>query len=182
LVACVHIGEQAETGLYAPLGGGEGRLDLKPDVAVRIAEPRDSARIAELLEQLGYPMHPAVIQEKLSSLAEGPIDRILVAEIGGQVVGVTSFHITPLLHEEREAGRVTALVVDREFRGHGIGTLLLYAAEEWAWSCGCTRVEVTSGDHRPDAHRFYESRGYRCDERRFLKPNPERSGRKEFQG
>lgn len=155
---------------------------MRPDVVVRIAEPRDSARIAELLEQLGYPVGPAVIQEKLSCLAEGPSDRILVAEIGGQVVGIVSFHITPLLHEESDSGRVTALVVDREFRGKGIGALLLRETEDWAWSCGCARVEVTSGDHRPDAHRFYESRGYRCDERRFLKSNPTRNGRKEIQG
>lgn len=33
----------------------------------------------------------------------------------------------------------------------------------------CLRFEVTSGDHREIAHHFYESRGYRCDERRFLK-------------
>jgi GNAT superfamily N-acetyltransferase len=155
---------------------------LKANVVVRIAKPRDRVRIAELLEQLGYPMDPAVIQEKLSSLAESPTDRILVAESGGQVVGIVSFHITPLLHEESDAGRVTAMVVDSEFRGKGIGTLLLREAEQWAWSCGCSRVEITSGDHRPDAHRFYEGHGYRCDERRFLKSNPKRNGRKEIQG
>lgn len=25
---------------------------------------------------------------------------------------------------------------------------------------GCVRMEVTSNDRRPDAHRFYERRGY----------------------
>ena len=55
---------------------------MRADVVVRSAEPRDCFRITELLEQLGYPMDPAVIQEKLSSLAEGPNDCLLVAELG----------------------------------------------------------------------------------------------------
>lgn len=145
---------------------------MDTEVTVRVAESKDSARVAELMEQLGYPVQPEIIQARLSSSAGQPGDRVFVAEDHGKVVGVLSFHITPLLHEVNNAGRITALVVDREYRGRGIGTLLVREAEAWAWSQGCSKIEVPSGDRRPPAHRFYESRGYRCDERRFLKLKP----------
>jgi hypothetical protein len=42
-------------------------------------------------------------------------------------------------------------------------------AEAFAWAAGCKRIEVTSGDHRPEAHAFYRAIGYVEDERRFIK-------------
>jgi GNAT superfamily N-acetyltransferase len=117
-------------------------------------------------------MSQQAVRDKVTRLANQPADRIYVAEIEGDVVGVLSFHITPLLHAEGNSGRITAMVVASEYRHQGIGTLLVQEAEAWAWSQGCSMIEVTSGDQRPRAHRFYESRGYKCDERRFLKFKP----------
>jgi hypothetical protein len=34
------------------------------------------------------------------------------------------------------------------------------AAESFAADHGCVRIEVTSADHRADAHAFYRRRGY----------------------
>jgi hypothetical protein len=57
-------------------------------------------------------------------------------------------------------GKITQLVEQR--------------TEKTTWAHGCIRVEVTSGDHRPDAHAFYERMGYKSDCRRFIKTkNPE---------
>jgi GNAT superfamily N-acetyltransferase len=49
---------------------------------------------------------------------------------------------------------------------------LVAEAEEFAWNNGCSRIEITSGDHRPDAHAFYEAIGYFQDCRRFIKERP----------
>jgi hypothetical protein len=43
------------------------------------------------------------------------------------------------------------------------------AAEEFFQMAGCIRSEVTSGEHRSDAHAFFKSFGYLEDERRFIK-------------
>ena len=37
---------------------------------------------------------------------------------------------------------------------------------------GARRVEVTSGDHRPAAHAFYQAIDYAVDERRFVEHAP----------
>jgi GNAT superfamily N-acetyltransferase len=75
----------------------------------------------------------------------------------------------PLFHTPGYLARITALVVAATARGIGVGRALLAATEAYAWSTGCVRIEVTSGDHRPDAHAFYERLGYHVDERRFIK-------------
>lgn len=69
-------------------------------------------------------------------------------------------------------GRITSLAVRVEARGKGIGKVLVAAAEEWAWGAGAQRMEVTSGEHRPGAHAFYQALGYLLDERRFIKHGP----------
>ena len=64
---------------------------------------------------------------------------------------------------------LTSLVVLSSRRRQGIGQSLIAAAEEFCWSAGCHRIELTSGDHRPDAHRFYEELGYSSESRIFRK-------------
>jgi GNAT superfamily N-acetyltransferase len=52
------------------------------------------------------------------------------------------------------------MVVDEPFRGRGIGTELVRAAEQALKERGCYMVEVTSHVRRTEAHRFYERLGY----------------------
>jgi GNAT superfamily N-acetyltransferase len=135
----------------------------------RIANVNDSAAIADLMGQLGYPSAVLETEHRLARLSALGSERIIVAERNGQIVGVVGVHLTPLLHAAGNLGRITALVVAKEHRRQGIGRRLVLEAESWAWNHECSRMELTSGDQRPDAHRFYEDCGYKSEERRFLK-------------
>jgi len=84
-------------------------------------------------------------------------------------LGVVSVHLLPLFHATGLLGRITSLAVNPSARGTGVGRALVSAAEQWAWSEGAQRMEVTSGDHRPAAHAFYQAVGYTLDKRRFVK-------------
>ena len=55
---------------------------------------------------------------------------------------------------------IGGLVVDREYRGQGIGRRLLSEAEQWAAQQGCAIVRLWSSATRTEAHRFYEHVGY----------------------
>ncbi len=42
-------------------------------------------------------------------------------------------------------------------------------AVEWFVAHGCVKIEVTSGDQRESAHKFYERLGFARDGQRFAK-------------
>lgn len=139
-------------------------------IRIRRAQADDVEGIAACLRSLGYEASAQLVDAKLSMFAGSSADAAWVAEepsLG--VVGVVSLHMLPLFHAPGNLARLTALAVLETHRGKGVGRALVSAAETFAWEHDARRIEVTSGDHRPDAHRFYEHVGYRVDERRFLK-------------
>jgi GrpB-like predicted nucleotidyltransferase (UPF0157 family)/GNAT superfamily N-acetyltransferase len=138
---------------------------------IREARTEDASGLAQLLGELGYPATAEEVQQRIAAHLL-PGTRIFLAESVGRPVGLASFHCIPLIHEDGWLGRITSLVVAESQRGRGLGRRLVAAAEEFAWASGCQRVEVTSGDHRPEAHRFYEHLGYQLDCRRFIRRRP----------
>jgi len=136
---------------------------------VRRAEAEDAEAIAVCLAALGYATPTTLVAEKLSTLGSSS-DTVLVAEDPTTgIVGVVSVHLVPLFHAPGSLARLTALAVVPGHQRKGAGRALVAAAEAFAWQRDCRRVEVTSGDHREDAHTFYRALGYELDERRFIK-------------
>ncbi len=136
---------------------------------IRTAHLSDAMAISNLMEQLGYTTTPGLIENKLEQFADNPMDIVFVAEEDDRILGVVSCHVISLFHQDGRCGRITSLVIDQQCRGTGIGKKLVEEAEKYFRSMGCIKSEVTSGDHRPHAHQFYEFCGYKKDERRFLK-------------
>jgi GNAT superfamily N-acetyltransferase len=139
---------------------------------VREATWSDSPDIAGLLGELGYPSSAPFVRDRLGKLASFAHSPVFVVEHDDKIVGFLSFHIIPLFHLDGGLGRITTLVVVPQHRGRGLGRALVEAAERFAWDQGCVRIEVTSADHRSDAHAFYEAVGYKMETRRFLKSCP----------
>jgi GNAT superfamily N-acetyltransferase len=139
---------------------------------IREALLSDSVQISGLISELGYSATEQVARDRLAQLSSSAADVVFIADCGGEIAGFLSFHILPLFHVEGNLGRITAVAVSSRFRRHGIGGQLIGAAERSAWAHGSVRVEVTSGDHRAEAHAFYEAIGYQQETRRFLKSRP----------
>lgn len=136
---------------------------------VRSARVDDAVQIRGLLWQLGYEVDLSLVEDRLTLPQSDPLTEVLVVESDGLVVAVASLHAFDLFHQRGRIGRITSFAVDTAVRGRGEGAALLKAADSWFRRAGCVRGEVTSGDHRPAAHAFYESQGWLPDERRFLK-------------
>lgn len=136
---------------------------------IREAVIEDAAHIAGLLKELGYPSTPAFAQSKIVELSKSDSDTVLVAETDGRVIGVAHLHIAELFHEPGRLGRVMAIVVKNDYRGLGVGQKLITLIENTARKAGCTKMELTSGIHRDDAHIFYKNLGYIEKPKRFLK-------------
>jgi len=85
---------------------------------------------------------------------------MLVATRSKCVCALATLHLIPLFHRDASLARITSFIVTNAARRSGVGSALLAACEDYAMSHGAERVEVTSGDRRPDAHAFYERRGF----------------------
>jgi len=140
-----------------------------PPAVIRHAHRDDAVAVTQLLAALGYPSPQAHIERRIDLTTASAGTAVFVAELEQCVVGLLSFHCIPLFHADGSLGRITSLVVAPDHRQRGLGRLLVATAEEFAGAHGCIRVEVTSGDNRPDAHVFYERLGYKLDCRRFIK-------------
>lgn len=141
---------------------------LMKNLVIRPARTGDAQALATLLGQLGYPNTAALVLKKLKRFSKND-DRVLVATQHGKVIGFASSHIVPLIHQSGNLCRVTALVVAQDFRNNNIGRKLMRAVERFARSRRCVKIEITSGQHRREAHRFYVRLGYHEVSRRFLK-------------
>jgi GNAT superfamily N-acetyltransferase len=142
---------------------------MSAPVRTRTVTMDDAGAVRSLLAELGYALSEEGVRENIRRLADGTMDRTWVAEEAGRILGIVSVHLTPLFHAPGHAGRITSLVVHGPARGRGIGRALVEQAEAFCWRAGCDRLELTTGDHRHDAHRFYERLGYRIQSRRYIK-------------
>ena len=136
---------------------------------IRRAVPDDASQIVPLLAQLGYRCTDEVVRSNAEEISSSTADALIVAEHGGELVGLAHMHTARMIHEPRPVARVTALVVRTDCRRQGVGRALLESLEELAVHDGCSAVEMTSSTRRAAAHAFYESLGYREKSRRFVK-------------
>ena len=141
-------------------------------IEIRAAALDDAAALVPLLLQLGYTVAEETVRDNIRRLTHGPTDRVWVAEGKAGILGLVSAHLTPLFHAPGYLGRITSLVAHAPARGQGIGKALVHHAEAFCWAAGCERIELTSGDHRSQAHLFYEGLGFRVHSRRFVKDRP----------
>src|SRR5262245_18583904 len=131
------------------------------DMQIRLARPADAAAVNELLHQLGYPQDDtAATASRIQAWRHDPASAAYVADPDGDLAGLVAVHVCPFFERTGAWARIVALVVAKQARRQGVGGQLMVAAESFATRFGCTRIEVTSADHRDDAHEFYQRLGY----------------------
>jgi len=137
--------------------------------AIRSARPEDADELARLFDQIGHPQTGEALCGRLEDVLADPRADVIVADDGGALVGAATYFFIPVAHDRGPWCRITTLVVDEAHRGHGIGQMLVEAAETAAREAECSRIEATSALDRAGAHGFYESLGYGRTSAHFLK-------------
>ena len=137
-------------------------------LTIRDALAADAAAIAALLGQLGYETEVATVAPRLERLVIVG-DRVVVAELDDEVVGLAHLHASPTIEHERPAAKVGALVVAESHRGEGIGRALVEAMEAEARARRCALLFLTTAARREDAHAFYGRVGLEETGKRFTK-------------
>ncbi len=134
----------------------------------RKAGPADSAFIAELVSQLGYPAAVAETRGRMERLDQDG-QSLLIAEFDGELAGIAVMQIYPVLVQDAPICRLAVLVVAERMRRRGVGRALTLAVEEEARRSGCDRVVLDSAVWRDEAHEFYRSRQYESTAHGFQK-------------
>lgn len=137
-------------------------------IEIREAQPSDAEDLAGLIELLGHQVDADGVGRRMQRLSSDDLPQLVATE-GGRVIGLCGLHRMAAIHRERPVGRVTILVVAPQWRGRGVGRMLVETAEAQLADAGCGMIEVTSNDRLVEAHRFYESVGYAPTSRRFAK-------------
>ena len=139
------------------------------DPRIREATAEDAPAIAELLRHLGYPAAVAEIPARLDAVGAAGGRVLLAWTAEGAAAGLIGLHAFPVLHAGGPVAYITALVVAPTMQGRGVGRALVAEAEAWARAIGCTRLTVTSAEHRADAHEFYPRIGLPYTGRRYAR-------------
>ncbi len=123
-------------------------------------ETKDLTAVAALATQLGYPSTLDQLKRRWERVRSEPDRAVFVAErAAGAVIGWVDVHGVHGLSADPYAG-IGGLVVDDAWRGHGVGRVLMAAAEQWAREQGYPEMRLRSNVTRHAAHAFYARLGY----------------------
>ena len=132
---------------------------------IREAKAGDIDAMAGLLEQLfsieaDFSVEPEKQRRGLAELLARDDACVFVCEIDGQVAGMCSVQILISTAEGGKAGLLEDLVVAERWRGQGLGTALLAAAEAWSVRHGLTRLQLLADATNGSALAFYRRKGW----------------------
>ena len=90
------------------------------------------------------------------SLLEDYADQVIVAEIGGKVIG----YVTCKLFSDSSCGKIDLVGVAKQARGQGIGEALINCALVWFMQQKAERVQVVTQGSNIAAQRLYQRCGF----------------------
>ncbi len=85
---------------------------------------------------------------------------VMVAEIDQKVVGMCTGQLVVSTAKGGFSGLIEDMVIDRKYRGKGLGSRLLDAVEKWCFSSGAQRIQLLADKNNKKALRFYSKCGW----------------------
>lgn len=129
-------------------------------MGIREARVSDWRAIKELLNQLDYFNTDLFLPDRINLLLKNPDAKLLVYVHAEKVIACISVHFIPQLALQGEFARMSYFVVDKDFRGQGVGSEIEEYVGHLARERNCDRIEVHCHSRRLDAHRFYSRQGF----------------------
>ena len=93
----------------------------------------------------------------------------IVAVKENNIIAFLSSTIDYQLQYGEKTITIDELIVSEEYRGHGVGKLLLENIISYAKDNACYILQLTSGFERKNAHKFYEKNGFKKVSYKFIK-------------
>jgi len=138
-------------------------------ISIRQAQPADATTIAELIRELaeGEEEETPVTVAYVIGYLTVPGNGVLLAERGGNTLGLISYSIRPNLYHAADSCLIEELIVHREARGTGVGRALVDDLTRRAMVLECAEISVSTLPDNDAAIQFYRILGF-TDEALFL--------------
>jgi len=136
---------------------GSIRLCKPSDVPALRAIARVSHRDSRFYYDGNFPesLCNALYETWIEKSCGGYADAVLVAELRGQPVGYVSCHLTDLAK-----GRIGLVGAGKDFRGEGLGRVLVTKSLRWFAEHGARQVTVVTQGRNWRAQRLYQRCGF----------------------
>lgn len=129
------------------------------EVLIRQIEIEDAESIASLSGQFSYPSTPEETKDRIIKLRTYPNNCGFVAIQKNKIIGWV--HVFLAVHlESSPFFEIGGLVVDENFRGQGVGKLLVEAVKTWCINKGNYKLRVRCNVIRTRTHKFYKKLGF----------------------
>lgn len=130
------------------------------------------------------PEHEEAVYQMICALREEVLDRqafslvyhnnindpncfYCMAVMEEAAIGFISLHLQQLLHHNGAVGEVQEFYINPDYRGKGVGKLLMDAIKSHAMGKGVKSLEVASNKRRTENVQVYEKLGFRLTHNKF---------------
>ena len=120
----------------------------------------DAAAVNHLSRQLGYPLSFEQTLQNIHAVLKSKDHTAFVAETENKIIGWIGAAQTIML-EVMPHCEINGLVIDENYRGKGVGKLLITKVKQWAKEKGNHKLSLHCNVKRTDAHLFYEHLGFK---------------------
>jgi GNAT superfamily N-acetyltransferase len=135
------------------------RLATRDDLPAIVAMLVDDA-LGNEWDRYDDPLLPCYY-EAFDAITADQNNELVVAEFGGEVVGVLQLTYIPgLLFQGGWRALIEGVRVSSKVRGQGVGNAFLKWAIARTEARGCHLAQLTTNKQRVDAKRFYERLGF----------------------
>ncbi|WP_336790223.1 GNAT family N-acetyltransferase [Paenibacillus sp. MMO-177] len=140
-------------------------------IMIREAGLQDLQNLAELFEVLmEVPSNIEAMGRQLAKVTKDPHYFLAAACDGDKVIGTAmGIECYDLVGDCRPFLVVENVVVNPDYRGQGVGKMLMQRLEQFAEERVCSYIIFVSSGYREQAHRFYRALGYSSENQGFKK-------------
>ncbi|MBF4493709.1 GNAT family N-acetyltransferase [Flavobacterium sp. JLP] len=114
-------------------------------------------------EIIEFEVFKAIFNENISN----PKNLYLIAENKNEPLGFISFHTQNLLHHCGLVGEVQEFFIHQNYRGQGVGRLLINEILNFADQNNLKSIEVTTNKKRVENVSIYENLGFTLSHNKF---------------
>ncbi|WP_166416025.1 GNAT family N-acetyltransferase [Cochlodiniinecator piscidefendens] len=140
---------------------------------IRSANPSDLEALLDLYQHLNpgdERCPPDLAQVSFENLLQNAGSDIVLCDVDGVLVASCVLVVIPnLTRGGAPYGLIENVVTHNEYRGRGLGTLVLNAATEQAWKNNCYKVMLMTGSQKQSTLIFYENAGFEPSKTGFQK-------------